>query len=49
LAIELAAARLKLFTPQAMLARLAKRFELLKGGPRDMPARHHTLQQAIAT
>jgi predicted ATPase len=31
-----------------MLARLAKRFELLKGGPRDMPARHHTLQQAIA-
>jgi predicted ATPase len=48
LAIELAAARLKLFSPQAMLARLEKRFELLKGGPRDMPARHHTLQQAIA-
>jgi non-specific serine/threonine protein kinase len=48
LAIELAAARLKLFSPQAMLARLEKRFELLKGGARDMPARHHTLQQAIA-
>jgi predicted ATPase/tRNA A-37 threonylcarbamoyl transferase component Bud32 len=48
LAIELAAARLKLFSPPAMLARLEKRFELLKGGARDMPARHHTLQQAIA-
>ncbi len=48
LAIELAAARLKLFSPQTMLARLEKRFELLKGGARDMPARHHTLQQAIA-
>ncbi|MCG3118069.1 MAG: Serine/threonine-protein kinase PknD [bacterium] len=48
LAIELAAARLKLFSPQTMLARLEKRFELLKGGARDMPARHHTLHQAIA-
>ncbi len=48
LAIELAAARLKLFSPQTMLARLGSRFELLKGGARDMPARHHTLQQAIA-
>jgi non-specific serine/threonine protein kinase len=48
LAIELAAARLKLFSPQTMLARLEKRFELLKGGARDMPVRHHTLQQAIA-
>ncbi|MDZ7343789.1 MAG: protein kinase [candidate division KSB1 bacterium] len=48
LAIELAAARLKIFSPQAILARLEKRFELLKGGARDMPARHHTLQQAMA-
>jgi predicted ATPase len=48
LAIELAAARLKIFSPQAILARLEKRFELLKGGPRDVPARHQTLQQAIA-
>ncbi len=47
LAIELAAARLKIFSPQAILARLEKRFELLKGGPRDVP-RHQTLRQAIA-
>jgi predicted ATPase len=48
LAIELAAARLKIFSPQTILARLEKRFELLKGGPRDVPARHQTLRQAIA-
>ena len=48
LAIELAAARLKLFSPQALLARLGSRFELLRDGPRDMPARHQTLRQAIA-
>ena len=48
LAIELAAARIKLFSPQAMLARLGNRLDLLKGGPRDRPARHQTLRQAIA-
>jgi predicted ATPase len=48
LAIELAAARIKLFLPQAMLARLGHRFELLRGGARDMPERHQTLRQAIA-
>jgi predicted ATPase/class 3 adenylate cyclase len=56
LAIELAAARLKLFSPQALLSRLGsrldvsspKRLQLLRGGPRDMPARHQTLRQAIA-
>ncbi|NUM74266.1 protein kinase [candidate division KSB1 bacterium] len=48
LAIELAAARLKIFSPQTILTRLEKRLELLKGGPRDVPARHQTLRQAIA-
>lgn len=48
LAIELAAARLKLLSPQAMLTRLSKRFALLTDGPRDQPERHHTLRAAIA-
>jgi predicted ATPase/class 3 adenylate cyclase len=48
LAIELAAVRIKLFPPQAMLARLGRRLELLRGGARDMPDRHQTLRQAIA-
>src|SRR5262249_33007649 len=48
LAIELAAARVKLFPPQAILARLGHRLELLRGGARDMPERHQTLRQAIA-
>jgi predicted ATPase/class 3 adenylate cyclase len=48
LAIELAAARIKLFPPQAILARLGRRLELLRGGARDMPDRHQTLRHAIA-
>ena len=48
LAIELAAARLKLLSPQAMLDRLGSRLDFLKGGARDLPARHQTLRQAIA-
>jgi predicted ATPase len=48
LAIELAAARLKLLSPQAMLERLSSRLDFLKGGARDAPARHQTLRQAIA-
>jgi len=48
LAIELAAARSKLFSPQAILARLGRRLELLRGGARDVPERHQTLRQAIA-
>ena len=47
LAIELAAARIKLLTPGAMLARLQDRFALLKGGWRDLPERQQTLRGTI--
>ena len=48
LAIELAAARIKLFPPRAMLARLERRLEFLTGGPRDLPVRQQTLRNTIA-
>lgn len=48
LAIELAAARIKLLTPQAILARFADRLSLLAGGARDLPLRQQTLRGAIA-
>jgi predicted ATPase len=48
LAIELAAARLKVFPPDAMLKRLGLRMPLLSGGPRDMPSRQRTMRDAIA-
>ena len=47
LAIELAASRSKLLSPQALLARLEQRFDLLTGGPRDMPARQRTLRATV--
>jgi predicted ATPase/tRNA A-37 threonylcarbamoyl transferase component Bud32 len=47
LAIELAAARIKLLSPSAMLARLEGRLNLLTGGARDLPSRQQTLRGTI--
>jgi predicted ATPase/DNA-binding CsgD family transcriptional regulator len=47
LAIELAAARLKLLPPYALLERLGNRLDLLTSGTRDMPARQQTLRDTI--
>ncbi|MGB8518716.1 MAG: helix-turn-helix domain-containing protein [Candidatus Tumulicola sp.] len=47
LAIELAAARVKIFTPQQLARRLDERFQLLAGGRRDVLARQQTLLAAI--
>lgn len=47
LAIELAAARVRALTPQALLRRLEQRLDLLIGGPLDAPARQQTLRAAI--
>lgn len=48
LAIELAAARTKLFSPATLLSRLEKTFSALGSGPRDLPGRQQTLEGAIA-
>jgi predicted ATPase/class 3 adenylate cyclase len=48
LAIELAASRVKLLSPAAMLERLDQRLELLTGGPIDLPTRQRTLRETIA-
>ena len=47
LAIELAAARMKLLSPQALLARLGQRLAVLTSGARDVPLRQQTLRNTI--
>lgn len=47
LAIELAASRIKLLPPAAMLGRLQSRMQLLTSGSRDLPQRQQTLRAAL--
>jgi len=47
LAIELAAARIAILTPQELVKRLDSRLPALSGGPRDAPERHRTMRDAI--
>jgi predicted ATPase/DNA-binding XRE family transcriptional regulator len=48
LAIERVASRIKLFAPSSLLERLDQRLPLVTDGPRDLPERQRTLEQAIA-
>ncbi len=48
LAIELAAARSNVLSPEALLSRLSVPLQLLSGGPRDAPDRHRALESALA-
>ena len=47
LALELAAARSRLFSPQALVTRLGRRLQLLSAGARNLPLRQQTLRDAI--
>jgi non-specific serine/threonine protein kinase len=48
LALELAAARLKLFSPAALLEQLDRPLAVLTGGPRDLPPRQRSLRDTVA-
>ena len=48
LALELAAAQIRLFSPRALLSRLERRLDVLTGGARDLPARQQTMRATIA-
>jgi predicted ATPase/DNA-binding NarL/FixJ family response regulator len=48
LALELAAARVRILSPEALLGRLGQRLALLTGGARDLPVRQQTLRATIA-
>jgi predicted ATPase/DNA-binding SARP family transcriptional activator len=48
LAIELAAARCRLMSPQTIASRIESGFELVSGGGRDLPARHQTIRDTVA-
>jgi predicted ATPase/class 3 adenylate cyclase len=47
LAIELATARINLFSPEELHQRLGSRLAMLRGGPRDLPSRQRTLRATI--
>jgi hypothetical protein len=47
LAIELAASRIKIFTPEVLLKRLQQRLSFLTNGPRDLPDRQRTIHSTI--
>jgi predicted ATPase/class 3 adenylate cyclase len=48
LALELAAARIRILPPRMILTRLSNKLGLLSGGPRDLPARQQALRNTIA-